>query len=188
MAPKQMLRDTNIPIVQPGDQRQLDMVVYGVTPNGEALCCDATMVSPLTRDGRPIARAASHDGVALERAQLRKRRTYHELDGSPYGRLVVLGCEVGGRWNEDALHFVSQLASHKARSAPRMLQATARAGWSCRWWNLLSVAAQSALAATLIGEGVLAFGGPAGVDEVPLELALDVAGGASQPSRLPMRA
>ena len=101
-----MLRDTNIPIARPDDQRQLDMVVYGVTANGEALCCDATMVSPLTREGRPVARAASQDGVALERAELRKRRTYHELVGSPCGRLVVLGCEVGGRWKDSTLTLV----------------------------------------------------------------------------------
>ena len=158
------------------------MVVYGVTANGEALCCDATIVSPLTREGRPVARAASQDGVALERAELRKRRTYHELVGSPYGRLVVLGCEVGGRWNEDAVRFISNLAAFKARAAPRMLQAIAKTSWAVRWWGLLSVAAQSALAAT-----TLAFGGPAGFDEVPLEVAMDSVGGAPQPSRLPLR-
>ena len=34
-------------------RRRLDLVVYGATPLGGALCCDATLVSPLTRAGLP---------------------------------------------------------------------------------------------------------------------------------------
>ncbi len=187
VTPKQLLRDTNIPLADPRDQRQLDMVVYGITTNGEALCCDATMVSPLTRRGEPIPRAAAHDGVALARAERRKHRTYPELQNSPYGRLVVLACEVGGGWNDEALRFVARLAKHKARAAPSLLRASARAAWHHRWWALLSVAAQSSLAATLLGEGALALGGPAGRDEVPLEEVLDADPGLPSASRLPLR-
>ena len=187
VVPKQLLRDTNIPVVRPDDQRQLDLVVYGVTTNGVALCCDSTMVSPLTSRGEPIARAAAEDGVALQRAVERKRRTYGELVASPLGRLLVLGSEVGGRWSDDAQYLVAVLARHKAQSAPRMLQGAARVAWAARWWGLLGVAAQSALACTLCGEGVGAFGGPAGQEAVPLEDALDSCGARPIPSRLPMR-
>ena len=187
VAHKQLLRDTNVPLANPQDQRQLDMVAYGITPSGIALCCDATMVSPLTRDGRPIPRAAAVDGAALARAERRKRRTYPELLGSPYGRLVTLGCEVGGRWNADSLKLVADMAKHKARGAPRLLRTAARAAWHARWWGLLSVACQTALATTLSGSGVLALGGPAGFDDVLLENVLDDAPGAPVPSRLPLR-
>ena len=68
VAPKQLLRDTNVPLANPSDQRQLDMVAYGITRQGIALCCDATMVSPLDRQGRPIPRAAARDGATLLRA------------------------------------------------------------------------------------------------------------------------
>ena len=39
--------------VDPAHRCRLDLVVYGATPLGEALCCDVTLVSPLTREGRP---------------------------------------------------------------------------------------------------------------------------------------
>ena len=54
------------------DRRRLDLVVYGATANGGALCCDATLVSPLTRTGHP-------DGAALKVAERRKHSTYPEL-------------------------------------------------------------------------------------------------------------
>ncbi len=59
VAHKQLLRDTNVRVRNPQDQRQLDMVAYGITTSGSALCCDATMVSPLQRNGHPIPRAAN---------------------------------------------------------------------------------------------------------------------------------
>ncbi len=36
VAPKQLLRDTNLPLANPSDQRQLDMVAYGITRQGIA--------------------------------------------------------------------------------------------------------------------------------------------------------
>ena len=51
----QWLARTSTPHVDPADRRRLDFVVYGATPLGEALCCDVTLVAPLTREGRPPA-------------------------------------------------------------------------------------------------------------------------------------
>jgi len=53
VAHKQLLRDTNVPISNQLDQRQLDLVIYGIDPQGLPLCCDATMVSALDRRGPP---------------------------------------------------------------------------------------------------------------------------------------
>ena len=95
---QQWLANTTALGVRPQDRRRLDLVVYGASALGEALCCDATVVSPLGRDGRVHGRAADEDGFALDTAWARKARRYPEV-GSNGTRLVVLGCEVGGRWD-----------------------------------------------------------------------------------------
>ena len=48
VVPQQWLSNTTAPGVAPGDRRRLDLVIYGASPIGGALCCDATLVSPLT--------------------------------------------------------------------------------------------------------------------------------------------
>ena len=65
--------------VDPADRRCLDFVAYAATPLGEALCCDVTLVSPLTRDGRPQPSATTRDGAMISVAERRKRAAYHEL-------------------------------------------------------------------------------------------------------------
>ena len=97
------------PGMAPDDQRRLDMVIYGVTPRGGALCCDATLVFCLSREGLPQSRLADEDGAALAVAERRKQATYPEpLRGGPQ-RPVVLGAQVGGRWGPGAQHLVRDL-------------------------------------------------------------------------------
>ena len=180
------LAHTTAPGVAAGDRRRLDLVVYGASERGEALCCDATVVSPLRRNGRVRARAAEVDGAALAGARRRKERTYPELDGGGT-RLVVLGCEVGGRWNDEARRFVNRLASLRAAQAPPLLRHSVRAAFARRWWGLLSVAVQDSLAATLLGlplgplSGCAPASAPYDADVVTLH------GAAAAPSRLPLR-
>ena len=186
MVAQQWLCHTTAPGVRPRDRRRLDLVVYGASPRGEALCCDATVISPLRRNGTPHSRAAREDGASLARARRRKERTYPEL-GRNGTRLVVLGCEVGGRWNDEALGFVRRLARLRAAQAPPILRQSMAAAYSRRWWCLLGVAVQDALASTALGlpSGPLAGcadnGGPCDTDVVALRGAL------SAPSRLPLR-
>ena len=61
------------------DRRRLDLVVYGATPHGGALCCDATLVSPLTRTGHPQPCTVTIDGAALRVAEQRKHAAYPAL-------------------------------------------------------------------------------------------------------------
>ena len=131
--------------VRAHDRRRLYMVVYGASARGDALCCDATVVSPLRRDGRAISGAAKEDGVALRRARQRKRRRYPEL-GRNGTSLVVLGCEVGGRWDDEAIRFVRRLRRLRSKQAPPLLQRAVQAVFARRWWAMLSVAVQKALA------------------------------------------
>ena len=48
VVPQQSLAQTTAPGVAPDDRRRLDLVIYGASGRGEALCCDVTLVSPLT--------------------------------------------------------------------------------------------------------------------------------------------
>ena len=56
-----------------GAGHRLDMVIYGITLWGGALCCDATLSSRLSREGLPQGRAEGEDGNALAAAERRKQ-------------------------------------------------------------------------------------------------------------------
>ena len=77
-------------------------------------------------------------------------QTYPELLATWRCMLVVLGFEVGGRWNDDSLDFVRRLACAKARSQLDWLRASNAQAYAHRWSGLLSVAAQKAFAASLL--------------------------------------
>ncbi|CAE7472175.1 CPY1, partial [Symbiodinium sp. KB8] len=105
------------------DRRRLDLVVYGATANGGALCCDATLVSPLTRTGHPHPCTVEVDGAALRVAERRKHCTYPELARGGPQKLLVLGSEIGGRWNTAAQGFVRDLVRLRALRAPPAVRA-----------------------------------------------------------------
>ena len=109
VVPQHWLTYTTAPGVLASDRRRLDLVVYGATAHGGALCCDATLVSPLTRTGHPQPCTAEVDGAALQVAERRKRVAYPELSRGGPQKLLVLGCEVGGRWSAGAQRFVRDL-------------------------------------------------------------------------------
>ena len=141
----------NLQGISSRDSRQLEVVVNGLTLWGGAqLAVDVTLVSPVRRDGRPQPRAADQDGVQLQVARWRKEAKYAELLSSRRCRLVVVALEVGGRWSDEALDFIWLLARSKARRYPRLLRKSAQLAWTSRWTGLLAVAAQRALANTLL--------------------------------------
>ena len=57
---------------------------------------------------------------------------------------------MGGRWNQTALRLVKDLARIKARSSPESVRKAVQHAYSHRWWNILSVAAQTALATSYL--------------------------------------
>ena len=71
------------------------------------LAIDTTIVFPLTRNGAAERQCAGTDG----------ERTYPELAHSR-ARLVVLACEVGGRWSGESLRLLHLVAEAKARDEP----------------------------------------------------------------------
>ena len=99
--------------------------IYGAAARGEALCCDATLVSPVRRDGSPHAGAPERDGVAIATAQRRKLARYPELTRGGPRRLCVLAAEVGGRWDDESQRLVQHLVALRARRAPATLRTAA---------------------------------------------------------------
>ena len=174
VVPQQWLSNTTAPGVAPDDRRRLDLVMYGASHMGGALCCDRT--------GQPQPCTAAHDGamlrVAERRKTLRKRTTYPELSSRGPQRLLVLGSEIGGRWNETAQWLVRDLVRIRAQRAPPALRAAATSAWTRRWWAALAVAVQQVVTSTALGSPWPA--------RPELDRVLDLAE-AEGPSRLPLR-
>ena len=116
---------------------------------------DVTVVSVHTRTGLARPTAANVDGSTISRAAATKRRKYNDVRGSAHACLLVLGCEVYGRWSEDATRIMRELAALKARQAPTLVRACARHAWSNRWWALVGVGVQRAIAEALLRDGGL---------------------------------
>ena len=155
-------------------------------PWGGALCCDATLVSPVSRDGQSQGRSADTDGAALATATRRKEATYPELLRNGPQRLVVLGSEVGGRWGTGALALVRELVRLRRLRAPPALRHAAATASARRWWTQLSVAVQRATALSAAGRAWPAAS-RAVADAPAFELVLDLTDAAG-PSMLPFRA
>ena len=165
---------------------QLDFVAWG-RMFSQPVCGDATIVSPLHRDGTPHALAPDIDGASFSRALERKENTYPEL-ASPnqYGELTVLACETGGRWHHRALTMVSKLIEAKTQTIAPLLRQAAALAYHRRWWGILSTALQRTVATSLLdhpGMGSMPGPGP----EPPLGDLLQIAMEIPELSRLPLR-
>ena len=138
----QFVLDLDIAAPNAADSRRLEVVADGLPLfHGAQLVIDTTMVSPLSREGVPHARCAEVDGAALEAARRRKERRYPELVGEDgRTRLVVLACEVGGRFSDECQHFLRQLSKAKVRGEPPLLQQRVRHAWLFRWGSMLACA------------------------------------------------
>ena len=72
----------------------------------------------MTSVGAPRTTAATVNGAALTQARRDKEAKYAELARNERCRLVVIALETGGRWGTEALEFVADMASSRARDAP----------------------------------------------------------------------
>ena len=63
---------------------------------------------------------------------------------------MVVALETGGRWSDEAMTFVSELAAARAREAPKYLRRPTRLAWTRRWVRMLSIACGRAFAASLL--------------------------------------
>ena len=119
---------------------------------GVPLFIDVTIVSVHTQGGEARPMAATTDGAIIGNAVSTKRRRYADVHASATACLLVLGCEVFGRWSEDATRTMRELAALKAREAPPLLRGCAQHAWSNRWWTIIGVGTQRAIAEALLRE------------------------------------
>ena len=152
-----MLRDTHLQ-TRPTDQRRMDLVAAPGSRavgarRGVPLFADVTIVSVHTQRGQARPTAANNDGGTMRRAVATKRQKYADVHTSRQACLLVLGCETYGRWCEDAVSIIRELASLKARQAPPLLRGCAQNAWSNRWWSLVGVGVQRAIAESLLRHG-----------------------------------
>ena len=154
------LRDMNIN-VGAADERRIEVLAQDLPSFGGAqLAVDVTLRSVLSATGEPHPHTAEVDGVVLLRARQDKERTYPELIGTGRCMLVVVAIETGGRWSDESVGFIRQLAFAKAREVPKYLRwptilAWERDGPGCSqrraaspsllpWWNRSHSAARGA--------------------------------------------
>ena len=64
---------------------------------------------------------------------------------------MVLAAEVGGRFAPEAVSLVLELATEAAGRQAPMLRRSFRLIYHRRWWGLLSIAVQRAVARNLLG-------------------------------------
>ena len=88
------------------------------------------MRSPLKGDGEAHPKAATKNGAVLTRAMRNKETKYWDVAESALAELIVLGCEVGGRWRDTAVELVRLLAKKKVRNVHPLLRRSAELAWS----------------------------------------------------------
>jgi len=133
--------------------RRHDLVAYNSTPRGGALCCDATVVSPLTKTGQPRPGAADTAGAVLR--SLNAANDPHTRSCAPLARRSSSSWarrSEGAARNGEACRFVHHLLQIRSHKAPPALRRAEAAGWSRRWCGLLGVAVQQAFASTALGQ------------------------------------
>ena len=72
------------------------------------------------------------------------------MDESALADLIVLACEVGGRWHDTVEEVVRRLAKHRVQNVHPLLGRSVEIAWVDRWWSTLGVAVQDALAASVL--------------------------------------
>ena len=146
------LCDMNV-AVSAADERRVEVLASGVACFGGAqLAVDATLRSPLRCDGTPRPGADRIDGIVLAEAARDKRNRYPELATGGRCRLIVVALETGGRFGQEAMAMIRQMASARAQSAPRLLRQAAALAMERRWSRLIACSAARVVAQSLVQE------------------------------------
>ena len=151
---ERLLRDCNVQ-VSTEPQRRLDLVVNNLgVARGLPLLCDVTCVAPVTGAGQARAGSLTRDGGAVEAAARRCHTTdYPEVARSGTARLYSLGVETYGRWGRDSLNLVRSAARECVAGLPRRVRLGTQTRLLRRWWGLLGLAVQRAVAQTVLRSG-----------------------------------
>ena len=131
----------------------MDIVTSGThgVMGGVPLFIDVTCVSPVSGRGEPRLSSADDDGCMLQDADRRNRvNDYPDIESAPNATLICAGCETYGRFSETCLHLVNQLAKFRASSSPDILKKSIQRAFSQRWWAILGIAVQRAVAENIL--------------------------------------
>ena len=79
----------------------------------------------------------------------RKKRRAELLQGDRC-RVVVVGVEIGGRWSNEAMQFITELATSKAREAPPVMRFSTFLAWQRRWTRKIATPRGRAVAHSLV--------------------------------------
>ena len=146
-----------IPRVLDTDTRQLDTIARGLRLfGGKTIIGDSTLRSPVTGRGIPhggaTSGAATTDGFIFAQARRDKAVAYPELaNDTARHKFLVLSTEVGGRFSSECVDLVRQLVNLKAQQTSADDCKLLRLVYFRRWWGILSIAAQRAVALNLLG-------------------------------------
>ena len=105
-------------------------------------------VSPGTRSGESQPGADSQPALAL-RPPFSKQRGVSVVTPTRC-HLVVFAVEIGGRWGSEPATFLGLLARARAARAHAAIHSALRAAYVSRWSSIIAVAAQRALASSLL--------------------------------------
>ena len=104
-----------------------DLSLFG----GVQLAADITLRSVLTCNGEPHPHAANVDGAVLVAARREKEATFPEIAASGRCKLVVVGIETGGRWNEEGVVLTRILFGNAG--GPECSRRSALRHWWIQW-------------------------------------------------------
>ena len=99
------LRDMNV-TVPATDEREVEEVASGLLLQHGA---------QLASFGTACTNAVGANGAVLEKARRDEEAKYAELVNGARCHLVVMAIETGGRWSNEALDFVADMASREAQ-------------------------------------------------------------------------
>ena len=106
--------------------------------------------APLIKaNGEAHPNAAAEDGAMCSRGRADKERKYAELLTGDRCRLVVVALETGGRWSNEAIQFIDDLAAARAREAPPVMRRSAFLAWKRRWSRMIGISCARAFANSL---------------------------------------
>ena len=95
---------------------------------------------------------SNQGGVLLERAESDNNNNYSEVTTTGLGSLQCLGCEVFGRWGQQATELVPALAREKCRGLPSRIRRGNMMGLLHRWWGILGIQLQRSVAHAILHE------------------------------------
>ena len=91
--------------------------------HGKPLFIDATCISPVRGTGEAMPNAANQNGACLRKKDAETRnQDYPDVANSVHAQLLSLSVETYGRWGQDCIKLVRQLAASKASQYPAILE------------------------------------------------------------------